>query len=107
MHVHGFGTTLDDGVLSNTNCSGVITIYGIFGLGPTHIDKGLTKLHHGFSTDEEAINFGFGSRGHDKLGYLGDSEDRAISGRDRSVFGEHDVVTSTAAGFSYIKLGSI
>ena len=85
-HVHGFGFALDDGVISNPNCGGVITLDGIFGLRPTNLDKGLTKLDHGFGADEEASNLGFGSRGHNKLDYLGDSENRAISGRYRGVF---------------------
>ena len=107
LYVHDFSLTLDDGVIRNTNCSGVITLDGIFGLRPTHINKGLTKLEHGFGAYEEARNIGFGSRGHDKLDYLGNSEERDISGRDRSVFREHDVGTSTAAGFAEIKVGSI
>ena len=107
LHVHGFGLTLDDGVISNTNYSGVITLDGRFGMGPTHIDKVLTKLDHGFGAYEESRNFGFGSRGHEKLDYFGDSEDRAIYGRDRIVFRENDVGTGTAAVFDYIKVGSI
>ena len=82
-------------------------MYGRFGLRPTHIDKGLTKLDYGFDAYEEASNFGFGSRGHEKNYYLGDSEDRAISGRDRSFFGGRGVVTNLAAGFSDIKVVSI
>ena len=74
---------------------------------PTHLDKGLTKLDHGFGADEEAINFGFGSRGHNKLDYLGDSENMVIYGRDRDVFYELYVGTSGAAGFSDIEVGSI
>ena len=31
LHVHGFGLLLDYGVIFNTNCSGVITLYGSFG----------------------------------------------------------------------------
>ena len=107
LHLHGFGLTLDDVIIRNINCSGVITLDGRFGMRPTHLDKGLKNLDHGSGADEEAVYFGFGSRGHDKLDYLGDSEDRAISGMDRSVFGVHGVGTSTAAGFSYIKVGSI
>ena len=80
FHVHGFGFALDDGVISNTNCCGVITLYGKFGMRPTHLDEGLTKLEHGFGAYKEARKFGFGSRRHDKLDYLGDSEHRAISG---------------------------
>ena len=105
LHVHSFGLTLDDCVLINTNCSAVITLDGVFGMSSTHLDKGLTKPDHGFGSDGEANNFVFGSRGHDKLAYLGDSEDRSISGRDRSVFGDNDVGTSAAAGFSDIKIG--
>ena len=107
LHVHGFGLTLDDGVISKTNYSGVITLGGIFGMRPTHLDKGLTKLDHGFGAYEDARNFSFGSRGHDKLDYLGDIEDMANSGKDRSVFGEHDMGTRMAAGFSDIKVVSI
>ena len=80
---------------------------GIFRLRLTHLDKGLTNLDHGFGADVDVINLVFGRRGHDKIDYLGDIEDRAIFGRDRSLFGEHDVVTSTAAVFSGIKVGSI
>ena len=86
MHVHRFGFELDDGVSSNPNCGGVITLYGRFGPSPTHLDKGSTKLDHGFGTDEEASNLGFGSRGHNKLDHLGDSENMAIYGRYRGVF---------------------
>ena len=75
LYVHGFGITLYDGFIRNTNCSGVITLDGRFGLRPTHLDKGLKNLDHGFGADEEASNFGFSSRGHEKLDYLGDSED--------------------------------
>ena len=46
----------------------------------------MTKLDHGFGADEEARNLGFGSREHNKLDYLGDSENGAISGRYRGVF---------------------
>ena len=102
-----FGVTLDDAVIINTNCRVFITLDGGFGLSPPHLDKGLTKLDHGFGADEEARNFGFGSRGHDKLDYLVNSEDRAISGRDKIVFREHDVGTSAAAVFDDIKVGSI
>ena len=86
LHVYGFGFAFDDDVNRNTNCSTVITLYGRFGLRPTHLNKDLTNLDHGFGADEEAINFGFGRRGNDKLDYLGDSENREISGRNRSVF---------------------
>ena len=91
----------------NNNCSGVIILDSIFGLRPTHIDKVLTKLDHGFGAYEEAINFGFGSRGHDKIDYLGDSDHRAISSRDRSVFGEYNVGTSATSGFDDIEVDSI
>ena len=107
LHVHGFGFVLDDGVIVNTNCSGVITLYGRFGMRPTHLDKGLKKLYHGFGADEEARDFGFGRIVHDKLDYLVDSEYRAIYGRDRSVFGDNDMGTSMAAVFSDIKVGII
>ena len=107
LRVHGFGITLDDGFIRNTNHSGVIALDGRSGLRPTHLNKVLTNLDHGFGTDEEARNFGFGSRGHDKLDYLVDSEDRAISGREKIVFREHDVGTSAAAVFDDIKVGSI
>ena len=73
LYVHGFGFALDYGVIINTNCSGVIALGGIFGLRSTHIGKGPTKLYHGFGANEEAINLGFGSIGHDKLDHLGDS----------------------------------
>ena len=86
MHVHGFGVALDDGVISNPNCSGVITLDGRFGMRLTHLNKGLTNLEHGFGTDEEDSNFGFGIRGDKKLEYLGDSENRVISDRYRGVF---------------------
>ena len=97
LHVHGFVLTLDDGVIRRTNCSGVITLDRRFSLRPTHIDKGLMKLDHGFGADEEAISFGFVSRRHNKLDYLGNSEDRAIYDRYRSVFIDHDVGNITAA----------
>ena len=61
-------------------------LYDRFGMWPTHIDKVLTKLDHGFGTDEEARNFVFGSRGHNKLDYLVEGENRAISGRERCAF---------------------
>ena len=107
LYVYGFGLTLDESVISNNNCSGVITMDGRFGMSPTHLNKGLTKLDHGFGADEEASDFGFGSIGHEKLDYLGASEHRSIYGRDRSVFGEHDVFTSVALEFSDIEVGSI
>ena len=107
LYVYGFGLTLDESVISNNNCSGVITLDGRFGMSPTHLNKGLTKLDHGFGADEEASNFGFGSRVHNKLDYLGNSEDRFISGRYRSVFVEDDVGTSAAELFADIKVGRI
>ena len=55
-----FGFVLDDGVISKSICGGVITLDGIFGLRPTHINKGMKKMDHGFGVDEEASNFGFG-----------------------------------------------
>ena len=99
LHVHGFGFALDDGVISNPNCGGVITLKWIFGMRPTHLDKGMTKLDHGFGADEEARYSGFGSRGHNKLDYLGKIENREISGRDMDIFQEHDVGTSVAQDF--------
>ena len=86
LHVHSFGFVLDDGVIINPNCGGVITLDGIFGMRPTHLYTGLTNLDHGFGADEEARNFGFGRRGHKKLDYLGNSENIDIYGRDRGVF---------------------
>ena len=107
LHVHSFGFALDDSVISNPNCSGVIKLDGIFGLRPTNIDKSLTKLDHGFGAYEEASNSGFNSRGHDKLDYLGNSENRSIYVRDRGVFLENDVGTSVAVGFADIEVGII
>ena len=107
LRVHGFGITLDDGFIRNTNHSGVIALDGRSGLRPTHINKVLTNLDHGFGTDEEARNFGFGSRGHEKLDNLGNNKDIAVSVRDRSVFRKHDVGTSMAVGFANIKIGAI
>ena len=46
-----FGFVLDDGVISKSICGGVITLDGRFGLRPTHIDKGMTKMDHGFGVD--------------------------------------------------------
>ena len=86
LHVHGFCFALDDVVIRKPNCGGVITLNGRFGLRPTHLDKGLTSLDHGFGADEEAKNFGFSSRRHNKLDYLGDSDNRDIAGRDRGFF---------------------
>ena len=86
LHVHGFGFTFYGCVISNPNFSGFITLYGIFGLIPTHIDKGMKNMDNGFGADEEASNLGFGSRGYNKLDYLGESENRAIYDRDRGVF---------------------
>ena len=84
LDLHGSGA-------SGSACSwfwflvGVITLDGRFTLRSNHLNKGLTKLDHGFGADEKARNFGFGSRGHNKLDYLGDSENRAISGKSRGV----------------------
>ena len=105
LHVNGFGFALDDGVISNPNCGGVITLGGRFGMNPTNLDNGLTNLEHGFGADEEASNFGFGSRGHNKLNYLGDSENKAVYVRYRGFFLEHDVGTSAATVFADIEVG--
>ena len=86
LHFHCFGFAMDDGVIWNPNCSGVITLDGIFEMRPTHLNKGLTKLDHVFGAHEEARIFGFVSRGYNKLEYLDDSEDRDISDRYRGVF---------------------
>ena len=107
LHVDGFGFAMDDGVIRNPKCGGVFTLDDRFGVSPTYLDKGQTKLDHGFGADEEARNFGFGRRGHNKLDYLGDSENMVIYGRDRDVFYELYVGTSGAAGFSDIEVGSI
>ena len=48
LHVYGFDFTLDDGVISNHNCGGFITLDGRFGLRPTHIDKSLKNPDHFF-----------------------------------------------------------
>ena len=56
LRVHGFGFALDDGVISNPNCGGVITLDGVFELRPTHLDKVLTKLDYVFGANEEASN---------------------------------------------------
>ena len=61
LDVDGFGFVLDDGVISKSNCGGVITLDGRFGLRPTDIDKGMMNLDHGFGADEEARNFSFGA----------------------------------------------
>ena len=61
LHVDGFGFVLYDGVIRKSNCGGVITLYGRFGMRPTHLDKGMTKLDHGFGADEDASNLGFGA----------------------------------------------
>ena len=61
LHVDGFGFVLDDGVIYKSNCGGVITLDGRFGIRTTHLDKGMTKLDHGFGADEEASNLGFGA----------------------------------------------
>ena len=86
LHVHCFGFELYDCVIGNPNCSVVITLYGRFRLRPTYIYKGLTKLDHVFGADKDTRNSGFGSRGNNKLDYLGESENRAIYGRDMGVF---------------------
>ena len=52
LYVHGFGFALDDGVISNPNHGGVITLDVRFGMRPTHLNKGLTNLDHGFGADE-------------------------------------------------------
>ena len=85
LHVYGFGFALDDGVVSNPNCGGFIKLDGRFGLRPTYLDKGLKNMDHGFGTDEEARNFGFGSKRNNKIDYLGDIENGAIYGMDRGV----------------------
>ena len=77
---------LDDSTISNHNCGGFIRLDGRLGLSPIHLDNGLTKLYHGFGGDEKSRNFGSSIRGHKKLDYLGDSENMAISVRERGVF---------------------
>ena len=67
----------------------------------------MKNMDNGFGADEEASNLGFGSRGYNKLDYLGESENRAIYDRDRGVFWEQDLGTIAAAGISYIEVGSI
>ena len=86
LHVNGFGFSLDVGVIINPNCGEVITLDGIFETRPTHLNKGIMNLDLGFGVDEESRNFGFGIRGHNKLDYLGGSENMAISGRYMGVF---------------------
>ena len=51
LHVNGFGFSLDDGFIRKPNCGGVIKMDRRFEMRPTHLDKGLTELDHGFGAD--------------------------------------------------------
>ena len=52
LHAHGFCFALNDGVVSYTHGSRVITMDGGFRLWSTHFDEGISKRNHGLGTDE-------------------------------------------------------
>ena len=84
--VHGFGLFLDDGVVDDTDHSGVVSLDWRRRLGPAHFDECLAKGYHFFGGDKEGTNFGFCSRRHDKFDDLGDGENGTIEAWKRVIF---------------------
>ncbi len=85
-HVHGFHFLCNDGFVRNTQCCGVVRLYGRFWLRPSHFNKGVAQRDHFFGTDVETGKFGFCGRGGDKFDDLGDCEYWAIEGGHWYVF---------------------
>ncbi len=52
LHIHHFASTRNNIIVGNTNGSGVISLDRIFGLGPSHVDKGLAVRNHLTCRDE-------------------------------------------------------
>ncbi len=84
----------DNGEVGDTNGSGVVCLDGHAWLRPTQFDEGLTEGDHFLGCGAESAEFGFGSRRHDKLHYLGDQENWTIVLGEGVVFGDKDVGTS-------------
>ncbi len=84
-------------MVGDINGSGVVHLDGRVQLRPTHFDEGLTEGDHFLGCGVECTKFGFGSRRHDKLHYLGDGENRTIVLGEGVVFGDKDVGTGLTA----------
>ncbi len=52
LHIHHFYTMRNNSIVCNTSGSGVISLDRIFGLGPSHFDKGLAVRNHLMCCDE-------------------------------------------------------
>ena len=85
-HVHLFHVADNNGVVGDSNCSEVVGLDGVLGLWPSHFNKSLTHGRHRLGSDEQACEFCFGGRRHDKLDDLGDGEDWAVESRESVVF---------------------
>jgi hypothetical protein len=51
-HIHHFAPTRDNRIVGNTRGSEVISLDRIFGLGPSHVDKGLVVRNYLMCRDE-------------------------------------------------------
>jgi hypothetical protein len=87
----------DDGEVGDANGSGVVHLDGHAWLRPTHFDESLMEGDHFLGCGVESAGFGFGSRRHDKLHYLGDGENRTIVLGEGVLFGDEDVGTGLTA----------
>ncbi len=85
----------DNGEVSDVNGSGVVCLDGCVWLRPTHFHEGLMEGGDFLSYGVESAKFGFGSRRHDKLHYLGDGESRTIVLGEGVAFGDKSVGTSS------------
>jgi hypothetical protein len=63
--------------------------------------------NHIFGADEEAREFSFCGRRHDKFDDMGEREDCTVVRRDWVVLRAHEVSARPAAGFADIEVGSI
>ncbi len=52
LHIHHFAPTRNNSIVGNTSGSGIISLDRIFGLGPSHVDKGLAVMNHLTCSDE-------------------------------------------------------
>ena len=83
--------------VGDANGSGVVCLDGHLWLRPTHFDEGLTEGDYFLGCGVESAEFGFSSRRHDKLHYLGDGENQTIVLGEGIVFGDKYVGASLTA----------
>ena len=97
-HIHHLTPARDNGVVDNPSSCGVVGLDGAFGLGPTHVDKGLPVGNHLSCCDEKGSQLRFCSRSHDKFDDLGNGENGAVEPWEGYILREKDVGAGPAPG---------